>query len=136
MPEEILHLEVHFPDGMSGGVACVEVQPGRYQLKHSELILDRPLYLGDTVQLERRPDGAFDFVRRTARALLRRSCFLLTKEQSSAPELELYLARVTDVGGMWEVWFHGIVLLHMPRESKFDPRAEWARLFGIAPTEA
>ena len=136
MPDESVHLEVHFPDGMSGGVTCVEVQPGRYRLSHSELLLERPLYYGDVVQLEPRPDGAFDFVRRTARASLRRSCFMLTKEQSDAPELEAYLARVTAVGGVWEVWFGGIMLLHLPRGSTFDPRVEWSRDFGSSPTEA
>jgi hypothetical protein len=127
---------VHFPDGMSGGVNCVEVGSDQYRLQHSELLLEHPLYFGDVIQLTRRSDGDFDFVKRTARALLRRSCFMLTKDQSRAPELETFLATVTAAGGIWEVWFQGIVLLHLPRGSAFDPRAEWKRVFQSAPTEA
>src|SRR5690606_12908496 len=106
-----------------------------YRMQHSELLLDRPLYYGDVIQLEPRRDGDFVFVRRTARALLRRTCFLMTRAQADSPELESFLAAVTAGGGIWEVWFHGIVLIHRPRECGLDPLAEWQRIFQCGPVE-
>ena len=136
MPDEVLHLTVHFPDGDYGGLDCAPVGAAQYRLHESQLLLEDPLYLDDIVELEPRPDGAFTFVQRTVPSRLRRECYTLSRDQAEAPELNVFLAAVTAAGGQWEVWFHGILLLHLPRESAFDPRLSWAGVFKSAPPEA
>jgi hypothetical protein len=37
-------------------------------------------------------------------------------------------ARVTAAGGMWEQLFGGLVVVHVPRQSDLDPRAEIERV--------
>jgi hypothetical protein len=134
--DDVVYLTVHFPNGDRGGLACAAVGAGQYRLHESELLSERPLYLDEIVQLEPRPNGEFTFVRRIARSRLRRSCHTLSEDQANAPELKTFLAAVTAAGGQWEVFFRGVLLLHLPPESDFDVHSNWANVFRSAPPEA
>lgn len=135
MRDEVLHLTVHFPDGAFGGLDCAPVGAAKYRLHQSQILLEDPLYLDDVVELEPRPDSAVTFVQRRVLSRLRRECYTLSRDQTGAPELDLFLAAETAAGGQWEVWFHGILLLHLPRESAFDPHRSWAGIVKSAPPE-
>jgi len=134
--DEVAYLTVHFPNGDRGGLACASVGAGQYRLHESELLFERPLYFDEIVQLAPRPDGEFTFVRRIARSRWRRSCHMLSEDQADTPELNSFLAAVTAAGGQWEVFFRGVLLLHLPRDSDFDVHTTWANSFRSAPPEA
>jgi len=136
VPGESIHLTVHCPDDISGNIRCVELAPGRYRLQQSMILLRHPLYYDDVVELQPRPDGEFTFLRCTARSERNRSCYLLSKNQARSPKLEIFLEHVSAAGGNWEVWLNGVVILHLSRDSGFDPRQEFQRVFKSDPAEA
>jgi len=50
--------------------------------------------------------------------------FILPLELAASQELQPLLRRIKDEGGTWEIIFGGVLITHLPSESRLDLRKE------------
>ena len=109
----------------------LEVDPfwGYIAVESSRELASLPRY-GD--EFEALPIGQRGrrFVKVVKRSGLKRFQFLVDEMTARSPELEVVIAEVEDLKGYWERIFGGIVIMYVPRKSKYDPLKALNRAFG------
>lgn len=94
--------------------------------------LDFELGLRDTIETELKADGTHRFVRVVKRAELRHFDFLLPLQFAESRQCAEYVTAVEAAGGIWERIMGGLLLVHIPLDSKFDAEAELNRFMRAA----
>ena len=71
------------------------------------------------------------FVKVVKRSGLKRVQLMIDEATARSPELEVVLAEVEDLKGYWERIFGGILIVYVPRKSRYDPLKALDRAFGL-----
>jgi hypothetical protein len=79
---------------------------------------------GDVIEARRIPDGTHPFVRVAEWAPMRHYSWIVSQGWVESPTRDVYVAKVEGAGGRWEQAFGGVLHVHVPRESSFDPETE------------
>jgi hypothetical protein len=83
---------------------------------------------GAVVHTRINADGAREIVELLSRSPYRSASTLLSREGADSIELVDLKARVVAAGGEWEQLLGGVLIVHVPRDSGIDPRAEIASM--------
>lgn len=97
-----------------------------YRLEESILFSEPELDFGDTV--EGTLEGShLQIHRRVSRSPHQRYDFVLTRIDVAHPRLRTLKEEIIEAGGMWEQISGGVFVVHLPRDSCLDVRAELNR---------
>jgi hypothetical protein len=101
---------------------------GRYRITATALTMPGRIRPGAVVETHIAADGTREFLGMVSHSPLRSASMLLDRTAIDSVELEAFKSRIVAAGGQWEQVFGGIFLIHVPRGSDIDPRAEIAGL--------
>jgi hypothetical protein len=108
-------------------VDVVPLPARQFRLEHTPLLSSEPVYTGDVIEAEHLPDGIHQFLRVVERAPMRHYAWVVPRGWHDSPDRAAYVAKVENAGGRWEQVFGGVLRVHIPSESAFDPEAELDR---------
>jgi hypothetical protein len=115
------------------------VGPLRYRLEVTPIVAnleDDPLYGGDVIEAEPLPDGTHRLVRVIERSPMRHFDWIVPRRFVESAEYARFGAAVEAEGGWWESAFGGLLWVHLPTASAFDPQAELSRRIAAAQASA
>lgn len=117
-------VEVTFPNGVTEGIQLVQVHGNHYRLESSSLFGEPNIFYFDVIEIE--PTGQNSGV---FRRIVQRSGFvvldrLLPRAIAESPLLPGLLEKVMQLGGNWERFFGGVLLVHLPPGVDFDLDSE------------
>ena len=78
----------------------------------------------DVIEAESQADGCLRFVRLVEKSPFRTLEYFLPKSVVESQPFQNILESVMTLGGNWEIVFGGIVYLHVPKDTAFDPTDE------------
>lgn len=124
--EITLRVDPHASEG-----AFVEpVGPGLYRLEETPIFANReddPLHAGDVVELESLPDGTHQLIRVVTRSPMRHFHWAVPRFFVESEEYRRFGAAVESAGGTWQGALGGLLWVHLPPDSLFDPEGELSR---------
>ena len=126
-------------DGVSEEVYAVPVSPRLYRLEETPIMANReddPVHAGDVIEVEPLPDGTHRLVRLVERSPMRHFSWTVPRRFVESEEYGRFGAAVEAAGGWWESAFGGLLWVHLPPESPFDPAAELSRRIAAAESRA
>jgi hypothetical protein len=126
-PEDV---EVIFADGgpESLEVSAIGTNLYRVALTPFNDPDDCSLAYGDVFEAERIGVHKLRFIRTVDRARMRQYSVVLSDRVIEAEEFAAYCQEVIREGGMWERLFGGLLIVHIPADSEFDPERELDRV--------
>ena len=101
--------------------------PGLYRLEDTPVAVNQdedPFFAGDVIEVQPLADGTHQVVRVAERGPMRHFSCMVPRVFVESGELERFGAMVEAEGGSWESAFGGLLWVHLPPASTFDPGAE------------
>ena len=117
-------------------IEAVLLTAHRLRLEETPLLGSEPIHAGDIVEVDRLPDGTYQFLRVIDRAPMRHYAWVVPEGWHDSPDRDAYVAKVEAAGGRWEQTFGGLLRVHVPLDSAFDAEAELDRYLGSDWAEA
>ena len=99
----------------------------QFRLLDTPLLSSEAVNAGDVIEAELLPDGTYRFLRIVERAPMRHYSWVVPQGWSESPGREAFMAKVEGAGGRWEHLLGGLLYVHIPVDSTFDPEAELDR---------
>jgi len=128
-----LEVEIDLPnEGATERVTVSQVAANRYRIDCAPL--SDCLSFGDVIEADTVGPGKLVF-----RAVVERSrwtaySWVLARELIESPAMTDYLARITELGGHWDILFGGLLHIFLPAEVDHDPKREIQRLLEAGKT--
>ena len=133
---EPVEVYISFDSGASFEPSLVtSMGPGVYRLEESPLCSEVASF-GDVIEAEQDDVGRLRFRRVVSRAELRTYRWLLPKRIVESEEFRVFCDTVIQAGGMWERVLGGVVMVHLPPSSDYDPEVEIKRIIQAIGAEA
>ena len=133
---ESVDAHISFDSGVSFESSVVTpMEPGVYRLEVSPVFSEVASF-GDIIEAEEDDTGKLHFRRIISRAELRAYRWLLSQRIVESEESKVFCDNVMQAGGMWERAWGGIVIVHVPLDSGFDPEIEIERIIQAKNAEA
>ena len=137
---ESLEIQLRIPDEEGWEKLYVQpVAPNVYRLEDTPLFTlilanseDDAIHVGDVIEVEPLPDGTHRLVRIVERSPMRHFTWVVASFFSESAEYRRFGAAVKAAGGYWEGAMGGILWVHLPPDSDFDPEAELDRRIAAA----
>jgi hypothetical protein len=125
---DIQMIKIRDQDGAYETVAAEQVFDDTYKLLETPALSYRINY-GTTIKVQADEKGELEMVKvvRASDYMTRRFIF---PSISKAELMEKLGNPIREAGGMWEVVFGGIILIHMPRAYQFDLKALFTTVDG------
>jgi hypothetical protein len=99
----------------------------RYRLEETPLGWEGPtMWRGDTIEAEALEDGTLRYLVTVERTSWLHHTWVLAREVVASDALSAFTDTVESEGGVWERAFGGLLIVHLPEGSTFDPEAAWA----------
>ena len=95
-----------------------------YRLEATPMFVGLGAYLGDTIEVDPQEDGTLRFGRVVARSSWRHWDWLLAKSSAESLALANFKRVIEEQGGIWEHFYGGCFLVHLPEGATFDPEIE------------
>ena len=133
--EEGQTVRLSFAAGGTETVYVTRLTPNCFRLRVTPVTgaeADGDIYLGDVIEVELEPDGAYRFVRVVERAPLHHYSWIVPEFFVESAQYGQYGAAVEAAGGAWEGLMGCLLLVHMPTTSTFDAEAELDRRIAAA----
>jgi hypothetical protein len=115
---EIRMIKIRHKGGASETVAAEQVGNEMYILLESST-LACSINIGTTVEVKADVNGELELTKVVRASDYKTRRFLLPK-LTKAELIEQLGNPITEAGGLWEVDFVGMILIHMPQDSSFD----------------
>ena len=120
-------VRLRFDEGSHEEAAVTELAPGRLRLEETPFAPTEPLYAGDVIEVERLLDRTHRFLRVAERSAMRHYSCVVPRSFVESADYRAFGQAVEAAGGSWEGVFGGILHVHVPPGSAFDPEAELDR---------
>jgi hypothetical protein len=130
---EIPVYSVLFESGITEELLLTPLGSGRYRLEQSALV-DDSVNFGDVIAAEPASDGAIRFLNVVDKSPYVTLRWVLSERASESLGLPTFLARVIEIGGVWERATGGVLILHIPRDCAFDADGEFTRHIALHPS--
>ena len=112
--------------GMQSGYDVAQVAPDRLQIWSINPFISCMKY-GDIIEVE--PDGdGYKLKRVVERSRFMCVEFGLSGNFAESTELRQYCKRIEELGGAWERYSQGWLIVYVPRDGDFDPRKEMRKI--------
>ena len=131
-----MEIRLSFDAASHEAVETTELAPGRFRLEDTPLLATEPVYAGDVVEAEPRPDGTYRFSRVAEAAPMRHFSWVVARAFTESPDFRAYTDAVIAAGGRWEGALGGLLFVHVPRDAAFDAEGELSRRLASARSEA
>ena len=131
-----MEIRLSFDAASHETVEATALAPGRFRLEDTPLLAPEPVYAGDVVEADPRPDGTYRFRRVADAAPMRHYSWVVARAFTESPAFRAYTEAVVAAAGRWEGAFGGLLLVHVPRDSAFDAEGELSRYLAAARPEA
>jgi hypothetical protein len=123
--DDTLEMVVNFEtDGvLANNMLLTQVGQNLYRIEETPVLIDSVSY-NDIMEADLQSDGSLLFRRVVKKAEIKTFDFVLHKEVVESERFRVFLDRVKESGGRWELIFGGWLLIHLPLECNFDPGQE------------
>jgi hypothetical protein len=101
-------------------VALAHLQGSQYRLESSSLFGEPQVFYGDIVEIEMTGERTGLFRRIVGRSGFRVLDRLLGSQITDSPLFQPMLDQIVQLGGNWERFFGGFLLIHIPPGAEFD----------------
>jgi hypothetical protein len=110
--DTIARSQLIYENGDSEQLALTTIGPGLRRLDESSFVGDA-LY-GDIIRVKEMNDGALLFVEVAERTTLVSKSWIMSADVLKSERMETILKDVMRIGGMWELAFGGLLMVHLP----------------------
>lgn len=122
--------EVLTIDGFSQDVLVQHLEGNHYRICGAEIRLFNEEYnVGDVVEAHRNSDNELAVIQLVEPGNFRSFQFILPLGWAEKPEMVNVLNHILAVGGEWEGFFGGILLVALPPDTSYDPSDEIANAY-------
>jgi hypothetical protein len=111
-----------------GNVDVSDVGPTSFRIEDCCPFVESATY-GDVVELEKQPDGSYEFVRVVERGEFDIFESVVAEEIATSAALETVFAEVKSRGGYTERYFGGCLFFALPPKSDYNPLEQLDRLW-------
>ncbi len=119
-----VNVHISFDSGVSFESSIITpMEPGVYRLEASP-VFSKVASFGDIIKAEKDDAGRLHFQCTISKAELSTYRCFLSQQVVESEEFKVFCDNVMQVGGMWERALGGIVIVHVPPDSSFDPGIE------------
>jgi len=126
MSSETRRYIVHFPGECTEHLRLIPLGSGYYRAEESSLLNDS-INLGDEITAKIIHEGEISFLHVSHKSPYVTLRWLISETATKSEGLDRFLEQVNGAGGLWERALGGLLILHLPRESAFDPEREFTR---------
>jgi hypothetical protein len=132
---ESLQIQLRVDAAGSEGAYVELVAPNVYRLEDTPIWANReddPIHAGDVIEVQPLPDGTHRLVRVVQRSPMRHFSWAVPRFFAESAEYRRFGAAVEAAGGSWQGALGGMLWVHIPPDSNFDPEAELSRRVAAA----
>lgn len=136
---ENLQIQLRIDAESSEGAYVELVGPNLYRLEHTPIWANReddPIHAGDVIEVEPLADGTHRLLHVVERSPMRHFTWAVPRFFAESAEYRRFSAAVEAAGGSWQGAFGGMLWVHLPPDSNFDPEPELARRIAAAKSTA
>lgn len=122
-------ITVRIDDELSESVGVEPCGPRRFRLADTPILAnydEDPMWAGDVIETELLPDDTHQILRVVERSPMRHFSWSVPAFFVASAEYGRFGAAVVAAGGWWQSAWGGLLWVHLPPMSPFDPAAELA----------
>lgn len=127
-----LDLKIIFPDGAEfSPLSVTPLGENHYRAEESAMSLgesEQVICFGDVIELELVSDDVARYKRLVAPSFFETGTYLVSADRAYTAEFSEFAARLVRVGGHYEFFSMGILLVHLPWNVRFDVEGELGKL--------
>lgn len=127
--EQRQEMRLSFESGCEETVLGTPLGNNRYRLDLPPLFVEMELFFGDIIEVETQVNGAFRFCRVAERSGWRRWSWILRKDMLESAPFQAFQQAIEAHHGVWERVMGGIVVVHLPPDTNFDPDVTLKQVF-------
>ena len=126
---------ISFEAGSKQTLALIPLGDGLYRLEWTPLLVEQELFLGDVIEAETQENGELAFRRLVTPSSWHHWQWILSKEVIESPAFEALQGTIKKLGGEWERYLGGVILLHLPPGVPLDPQEEVKKIINMVQTK-
>jgi len=124
--EESQEVRLSFEEGSVSTEYVTPLGKNLYRLEMTPVLVEVEVSFGDIIEAGMQPDGVLRFCRVAERSQWRHWDWLLSKDTIESAPFMAFLQAIEEHGGFWERVFGGVLFVHLPPDSDFDPASALA----------
>ncbi len=126
---------IMFDDEMVLRISLEPLKGNLHRLGTTPLTDDGGIYLGDIIEAEMQENGVLHFLRVVEASPLRHWSWLLPEKVVESAAFEAFKGAIEEQGGIWEHYFGGIFIVHLPPGTPLDPQEEMKKVINMVQTK-
>jgi hypothetical protein len=121
-------IEVTFPNNVTEGMQLVYIRGNQYRVETSSVLAEPSVFYGDIIEIIPTAQTAAVFQSIVRRSEFKVFDFIISPKIADSPQLQALLESIMQLGGNWERFFGGVLLVHLPRGVELDIDAKLQEL--------
>lgn len=126
---------IMFDDEMVLRVSLDPLKGNLYRLGTTPLTDDGGIYLGDVIEAEMQENEVLRFLRVVEASPLHHWSWFLSEKVIESAAFEAFRRAIERQGGIWERYFGGIFIVHLPPGASVDPQEEMKKIINTVQTK-
>lgn len=127
-----LDLKIIFPDGAEfSPLRVTPVGENQYRAEESAMPMgesEEAIHFGDVIELELISENVARYKRLVAPSFFETGTYLVSADRAFTAEFSEFAERLARVGGHYELFSMGVLLVHLPWNVRFDVEGELGKL--------